>query len=95
MHRARGSSWQMRTTSHPPSRRSERRVIASARSCYQRTFTGRRSSKWPLDPLGYAAMLYATLHSLDDAECDVVVIEDVPATPAWRGVQDRIERASR
>jgi L-threonylcarbamoyladenylate synthase len=47
------------------------------------------------DPLGYAAAIYAALHSLDDARCDVVVIERVPETAAWRGVRDRIERASR
>ena len=49
----------------------------------------------PLDPLAYAAMLYAALHSLDDAGFEVVVIEDVPDAPEWRGVRDRIERASR
>jgi len=48
-----------------------------------------------MDPLAYAASIYAVLHSLDDAACDVVVVEDVPDTPGWRGVRDRIERACR
>jgi L-threonylcarbamoyladenylate synthase len=56
---------------------------------------GRDVIRMPVDPLDYAARLYAALHSLDDAGCDVVVIEDVPEGPSWRGVRDRIERASR
>ena len=51
--------------------------------------------RMPNDPLTYATRLYATLHSLDDAECQVVVVEAVPDTPEWRGVRDRIERAAR
>jgi L-threonylcarbamoyladenylate synthase len=47
----------------------------------------------PSDPLAYAARLYTTLHSLDDSDCEVIVVEEVPDTPAWRGVRDRIERA--
>lgn len=56
---------------------------------------GRSVVSMPTEPLAYAARLYTTLHALDDAGCSVVVIEDVPDTPAWRGVRDRIERASR
>lgn len=48
----------------------------------------------PDDPEHYAQRLYAALHELDDAGCDVVFVEDVPATPAWEGVRDRLRRAS-
>jgi L-threonylcarbamoyladenylate synthase len=48
----------------------------------------------PNDALGYAARLYDALHTLDDAGCDVIVIERVPEDPAWAGVADRIRRAA-
>jgi L-threonylcarbamoyladenylate synthase len=49
----------------------------------------------PADARGYAASLYQTLHALDDAGCDVVVVERVPESPDWLGVRDRLERATR
>jgi L-threonylcarbamoyladenylate synthase len=49
----------------------------------------------PNDPVGYAQRLYATLHALDDAGCDLVLVERVPAAPGWEGVRDRLERAGR
>jgi len=48
----------------------------------------------PGEALGYAAGLYDALHSLDDAGCDVIVIERVPADAAWMGVADRLRRAA-
>ena len=57
--------------------------------------SGRSVVEMPNHPLAYAARLYSTLHSLDDSQCKVVVVEAVPETPEWRGVRDRIERASR
>jgi len=49
----------------------------------------------PNDPSGYAQRLYGTLHALDDAGCDLILVERVPASPAWEGVRDRLERAGR
>lgn len=43
----------------------------------------------------YARVLYATLHALDDLECDVIWIEHPPAAPEWAGILDRVVRASR
>ena len=57
--------------------------------------SGRSVVTMPANALAYASRLYTTLHSLDDSDCGVVVIEEVPDTPEWRGVRDRIERASR
>jgi L-threonylcarbamoyladenylate synthase len=51
--------------------------------------------RMPNDPAEYAARLYATLHDLDDAGCDVVVVERVPESGLWLGVRDRLERAAR
>lgn len=49
----------------------------------------------PDDAAAYASRLYATLHAIDDAGCDVVVVERVPDSGAWLGVRDRLERAAR
>jgi L-threonylcarbamoyladenylate synthase len=48
----------------------------------------------PAEPPGYAAQIYAALHDLDDAGCDLVFVEGVPPGPAWAGVRDRLSRAA-
>jgi L-threonylcarbamoyladenylate synthase len=48
----------------------------------------------PDDPEAYARALFATLHELDDAGCEVVVIEDVPDDDRWWAVRDRLRRAA-
>jgi L-threonylcarbamoyladenylate synthase len=52
----------------------------------------------PDDPEGYARLLYATLHDLDDAGVEAIVVEDVPRdaaeSDAWLAVADRLARAS-
>lgn len=50
--------------------------------------------RMPPDPRAYARELYATLHRIDEAECDLVLVEEVPDTPAWAGVRDRLKRAA-
>jgi L-threonylcarbamoyladenylate synthase len=52
-------------------------------------------TRLPATPDGYAAQLYSALHGLDDAACDVIIVERVPGTAEWFGVRDRLERASR
>jgi L-threonylcarbamoyladenylate synthase len=49
----------------------------------------------PDDARGYARLLYASLHALDAAGCDLILVEAVPDTPAWAAVQDRLRRAAR
>jgi L-threonylcarbamoyladenylate synthase len=51
--------------------------------------------RMPHDAAGYAQRVYAALHAMDAANCDVVYVERVPDSPAWSGVRDRLERASR
>jgi len=51
--------------------------------------------RMPTDPAGYAARLYSALHALDDAGCDVIVVERLPDTPEWLGIRDRLERAAK
>lgn len=48
----------------------------------------------PADAAGYAARLYAALHALDAAGCDVILVERPPDTPAWAGVRDRLARGA-
>lgn len=48
----------------------------------------------PADPEGYARELYAALHALDDAGCDLIVIAQVPEDDAWAAVRDRLRRAA-
>ncbi|MGK3959141.1 L-threonylcarbamoyladenylate synthase [Sorangium sp. So ce118] len=59
-----------------------------------RTAAGPHAELLPADPAGYAAALYAALHRLEDAACDVIVIAAVPEDPAWDAVRDRLARAS-
>lgn len=49
----------------------------------------------PRDARAYASALYGSLHELDDAGCDIIIVEEVPEGPEWLGVRDRLERASR
>ncbi len=46
------------------------------------------------DPRGYARALYRALRELDQLAAHLIVVEDVPATPAWAAVADRLRRAA-
>ena len=48
----------------------------------------------PLNPLNYARLFYASLHSLDDLECTLILVEKTPNGPAWTAIRDRLKRAS-
>ena len=48
----------------------------------------------PSDPRGYAAVLYATLHAIDEEGFDWISVEAPPDTPEWAGVLDRLRRAA-
>lgn len=47
----------------------------------------------PADPAGYARELYAALRELDQAGVDLIVVEEIPASPDWTAVADRLSRA--
>lgn len=51
-------------------------------------------SVMPREPAAYARALYAELHRCDAAGAGLIVVEAVPATVEWRGVADRLCRAS-
>jgi L-threonylcarbamoyladenylate synthase len=46
------------------------------------------------NPVRAAAELYATLHELDDAHLDRIVVTLPPDTAAWLAIRDRLRRAS-
>ena len=48
----------------------------------------------PADAAAYAAILYQTLHRLDDRGFDWIAVERPPEWPEWTGVLDRLDRAS-
>jgi L-threonylcarbamoyladenylate synthase len=48
----------------------------------------------PGDAAGYARDLYGTLHDMDDASVDAIVVEDVPQGDAWWAVADRLHRGA-
>lgn len=48
----------------------------------------------PGTPKEFAAVLYATLHELDEQRLDWIAIEPPPATPEWAAVHDRLRRAA-
>ena len=48
----------------------------------------------PNDPAGYAAALYATLHGLDEAGIDRLVVDLPGGGDEWLAIRDRLRRAS-
>lgn len=48
----------------------------------------------PANARAYARELYATLHALDDARCDLVLLELPPDTPEWAAIRDRLRRTT-
>ncbi len=55
---------------------------------------GVRIVRMPADAVGYAAVLYATLHELDEEGFDAIVVEAPPEEGAWLAIRDRLRRAA-
>jgi L-threonylcarbamoyladenylate synthase len=49
--------------------------------------------RMPRDPSAYAQKLYAALRELDDAGCELILIEAPPDGADWAAVRDRLQRA--
>lgn len=49
----------------------------------------------PNTPEGYAKSIYGALRQLDDAGCELILIEDLPRTAAWDALRDRLSRAAK
>lgn len=52
------------------------------------------TEQMPADAAGYAAVLYETLHRLDQMSFDWIAVERPPDWPEWEGILDRLKRAS-
>ena len=48
----------------------------------------------PEDPEAYARALYSELHRCDREGARLILVEAVPGSSAWRGIQDRLARAA-
>ena len=46
------------------------------------------------DPQAYAHALYATLRTLDEKSCELILVEQPPQDERWQGVNDRLHRAA-
>jgi L-threonylcarbamoyladenylate synthase len=60
----------------------------------QGDYPGARTVRMPTDARAYAAVLYATLHDLDELGVERILVERVPDGPEWDAVRDRLRRAS-
>lgn len=49
--------------------------------------------RMPRDASSYAQRLYAALRELDDAGCEVILVETPPDSADWAAVRDRLQRA--
>jgi L-threonylcarbamoyladenylate synthase len=48
----------------------------------------------PHEPDAYARAMYAEWHRCDECGVGIILVEDVPATGAWRAIADRLRRAA-
>jgi L-threonylcarbamoyladenylate synthase len=74
--------------------RQGKRVAVLARSTLQPVLPGLTWIAAPQDAAGYAHDLYSNLRRLDEAGCNALLVEALPALPEWAAVQDRLNRAA-
>src|SRR5207248_5287965 len=53
-----------------------------------------RISVIPHDPEAFARAIYAELHQCDEADAELIVVEDIPKTTEWQAIGDRLKRAA-
>jgi len=71
-----------------------KRIAVLARSALQPLLPGIVWLAAPPDAHGYAHDLYTNLRRLDAADCDVILVEQLPQRPEWAAVNDRLGRAA-
>ena len=69
-------------------------VAVLARSALQPLLAGVTWIAAPADASSYAHDLYANLRTLDAAKCDALLVEQLPHSPEWAAVNDRLGRAA-
>ncbi|MEF8712588.1 MAG: L-threonylcarbamoyladenylate synthase [Accumulibacter sp.] len=65
--------------------------------CHSRlpaTLAAHACRRLPANPRAYASALYAALRELDQADAELILVEEIPATPVWAAVADRLQRAA-
>ena len=73
------------------------RVPDSGRGAHlwlQHQMPAAKAVRMPADPAHYAALLYKTLHSLDQEGFDWIAVEVPPNSAEWAGIRDRLNRAA-
>lgn len=73
------------------------RVVVMNRQCVPSFGAARGLLQWrpmPAAATEYARVLFATLHEIDKAGCDRLLVEAPPAEPEWLAVRDRLARAA-
>jgi L-threonylcarbamoyladenylate synthase len=48
----------------------------------------------PHDPEAFARAIYAELHACDEGGAELIVLEALPPTLAWKAIADRLQRAA-
>jgi L-threonylcarbamoyladenylate synthase len=74
--------------------RQGKRVAVLALSAQRPLTQGPEWIAAPRDAAGYAHALYASLRRLDEAGCDVIIVERPPQSPEWAAINDRLARAA-
>lgn len=78
-------------------RQSGQKIVCVTHSIDQATQPQHAQIEWvamPTQPAAYGYALYASLRALDQAHYDFMLWEDVPSTPEWLGIRDRLGRAA-
>lgn len=74
--------------------RQGKRVAVLARTALRPLLEGLVWVAAPADAAGYAHDLYANLRELDQAGCDVILVEWPPEVAEWFAIRDRLNRAA-
>ena len=74
--------------------RQGKRVAVLARTTLRPLLEGMAWVAAPADAAGYAHDLYANLRELDQAGCEVMLVEQAPEQAEWFAIRDRLNRAA-
>jgi L-threonylcarbamoyladenylate synthase len=77
--------------------RTRQKIVCVTHSVDQATHPLHAQIEWiamPSQPGAYGYALYASLRALDQAHYDCMLWEEVPDTPEWLGIRDRLGRAA-
>jgi L-threonylcarbamoyladenylate synthase len=76
---------------------STKKIVCVTHSLVQASLPRHEQIEWvvmPSQPAAYSYALYATLRALDQDHYDCMLWEDLPDSPDWLGIKDRLGRAA-